>query len=103
LVSDFAEHYLELVKVGYKELPDISILDTWLRHLHLDIRPALQRAWEQIAAHYGFALGDKIRVEHPKQSAVEVYAVRIRAIGLRTSFVSSALASRKMENQPNPQ
>lgn len=77
LTADFAEHYLALQATGYEHLPDVAILLDWLRQLHHHIQPALLAAWQEVAGHYGFALGDKISVERPRRAAVEVYAARI--------------------------
>lgn len=71
LVSDFAEHYLELIRAEYKTLPDIQIFQIWLKHLQKEIRPSLLNAWTSMAEHYGFKLGDKIVV-----GTQELYAVR---------------------------
>ncbi len=72
LVSDFAEHYLELVRADYEVLPDIAIFRVWLKHLHTEIRPGLLGAWRSMAGLYGFKLGDRISVE-----GSDVYVVRV--------------------------
>jgi hypothetical protein len=72
LVSDFAEHYLELMRADYKVLPDIAVFHGWLKHLHTEIRPSLLNAWRSMAGLYGFKLGDRISVE-----GSDVYAVRV--------------------------
>jgi len=72
LVSNFAEHYLELVRADYKTLPDIEIFRGWLKHLHTEIRPALLDAWRGMADCFRFRLDDRILVE-----GSDLYAVRV--------------------------
>jgi hypothetical protein len=49
LVSDFSEHYLEIMRSGYQPAPDLEILHSWLRHLNFEIRPSLLESWKSAA------------------------------------------------------
>jgi hypothetical protein len=71
LVSDFSEHYLELVRSGYEPIPDLKAFHSWLKHLNFEIRPSLLECWKEVAHHKKFELGDLIEVEGTK-----IYAVR---------------------------
>lgn len=77
LVSDFAEHYLELKRADYSPLPDIAVFNLWLYHLHNEIRPSLLEAQRAIAAHFGFKLGD-----HIKANGVGLYVFKISSYPL---------------------
>lgn len=74
LVADFSEHYLELKRSGYKVLPDIKVLHTWLKHLNFVLRPELLGCWKSAAEKLGFSLGDLIEVNGTK-----IYAIRASA------------------------
>lgn len=72
LVSDFAEHYLELKRAEYSPLPDMAVFELWLSHLHHEIRPSLLEAQQAMTSHFGFQLGDHVRA-----NGVELYVFRI--------------------------
>ena len=72
LISDFAEHYLELERAEYLPMPDKKIFDIWLRHLHTELRPKLLNAQQAMASHFGFQLGDRIKAHD-----VELYVFKI--------------------------
>jgi hypothetical protein len=90
LVSDFAEHYLELARAGYEVLPDIMVFRCWLKHLHTEIRPSLLDAWRNMADLYGFKLGDRISVE-----GSDVYVVRVSCYPLEDIVRFTGYGSKK--------
>jgi hypothetical protein len=90
LVSDFAEHYLELVRANYEVLPDITAFRGWLKHLHSEIQPSLLDAWKSMADLYGFILGDRITVE-----GTDVYVVRVSCYPLEGIVRFTGFASKK--------
>ncbi|MEK7415037.1 MAG: hypothetical protein AAB263_17165 [Planctomycetota bacterium] len=90
LVSNFAEHYLELTRANYEPRPDIAVFTNWLRHLHCDIRPSLLNAWEGMASHFGFALGDKITL-----GPITLYAIRLSCYPLEEIVRIEGIAAKK--------
>ena len=90
LVSDFGEHYTELVRANYQPLPDIAAFRCWLRHLVVELRPGLLDAWRDMAGHYGFALGDKITAE-----GTGIYVVRMSCYPLEEIVRFAGFAVKK--------
>jgi len=72
LAIEFSDNYLELKRAEYSPLPDIVTLKSWLSHLHNEIRPSLFKAQALLASHFGFQLGDRIKVNQ-----MELYVFRI--------------------------
>lgn len=90
LVSEFAEHYLELKRAEYSLLPDIAVFELWLAHLRNEIRPSLLRAQEAMASHFGFKLGDHVRA-----NGTELYVFRISCYPLENLLRLEGLNARK--------
>lgn len=90
LVSEFAEHFLELKRAEYSPLPDIAVFEQWLSHLHNEIRPSLLKAQQAMATHFGFELGNHVRA-----NGHELYVFNISCYPLENLVRLEGFAVRK--------
>lgn len=96
LVSEFADHFLALKERSYSPLPDLAVFDAWLSHLQCELRPALLSAEEEMAAIFGFSLGDQVRAKGVTLYVTQVACyplemiVRLRGLGVKKDGKPSA-------------
>ncbi len=88
LVSHFAGCYLNMTEAGYDNPPDLDVLHTWLRELNFVIRPNLIEAWKLMAKHFGFSLGQKVRIDGTLFYPVRVAAYPLEQVVTFTGFAA---------------
>jgi hypothetical protein len=113
LVTYFAQHYLDLKEAGYEPLPDRDVFQKWLRHLNRDIRPNLLQAWKEMAAEFGFQLGDRVILDgtdfyparvscYPRENIVRFTGFASKKDGKpgSSSVTAAAKPGAKVEHKP---